>query len=92
MADEIRFDWDEANVGHIARHHITPIEAEQAVLNGAEIDLQLVDDEERLIVVGRANPGRFLTIAWGVPERCDSRHHRLGFNEGRRGRILETEG
>lgn len=63
MADAIRFDWDSANVGHLARHNIRPLEAEEAVLNSAEIDLQLVDDEERLIVVGVTKSGRFLTIA-----------------------------
>lgn len=33
MADEIRFDWDEANIGHIARHGVTPEEAEESMLN-----------------------------------------------------------
>lgn len=26
---EIEFDWDEANIGHLARHKVLPEEAEQ---------------------------------------------------------------
>jgi hypothetical protein len=32
-ADGIEFDWDEANMRHIARHGVTPEEAEEAVTN-----------------------------------------------------------
>jgi len=28
-APEIEFDWDEANIGHVARHSALPEEAEQ---------------------------------------------------------------
>jgi hypothetical protein len=30
---EIEFDWDEANIGHLARHSVLPGEAEQVILN-----------------------------------------------------------
>lgn len=30
---EVEFDWDEANVGHVARHSVLPNEAEQVILN-----------------------------------------------------------
>jgi hypothetical protein len=30
---EIEFDWDEANIGHVARHSVMPEEAEQVILN-----------------------------------------------------------
>ena len=30
---EIEFDWDEANIGHVARHSVLPEEAEQVILN-----------------------------------------------------------
>ena len=31
--DEIEFDWDEANIGHVARHKVLPDEAEQVIVN-----------------------------------------------------------
>ncbi|HXE10619.1 MAG TPA: BrnT family toxin [Bryobacteraceae bacterium] len=65
MADEIEFDWDEDNVNHLARHNVTSPEAEQAVLNGSiEIAYQIVEDEQRYVIVGRSNAGRFLTLVW----------------------------
>ena len=30
----VGFEWDDNNEGHLARHGITPDEAEQVVLNG----------------------------------------------------------
>ena len=30
---EIEFDWDEANIGHVALHSVLPEEAEQVILN-----------------------------------------------------------
>ena len=33
MADEWKFEWDAANVSHIARHKVTQQEAEQALRN-----------------------------------------------------------
>ena len=32
MSDS-QFDWDEANIGHIALHGITTLEAEQCILD-----------------------------------------------------------
>jgi uncharacterized protein len=65
VADELGFDWDDANSGHIARHGITPEEGEQAMLNiPVEIDYQVIDGEERFVAVGMTRAGRFLTIVW----------------------------
>jgi uncharacterized DUF497 family protein len=33
MARAAKFDWDDANAGHIARHGVTPEEVEQAFAN-----------------------------------------------------------
>jgi hypothetical protein len=30
---EIEFDWDEANIGHVAPHSVLPEEADQVILN-----------------------------------------------------------
>lgn len=59
----IEFDWDKANVNHLARHNVHPEEAEQAICNGSvEINYQVVDGEEQYAVVGRTNRARFLTL------------------------------
>jgi uncharacterized DUF497 family protein len=57
------FDWDEGNRKHIAKHRVTPAEAEQVVL-GDPIDLTLEssDGEERIVQVGATNQGRILLV------------------------------
>ncbi len=53
MAEAPEFDWDEANVEHIARHRITREEVEQVFKNGiADIDFQSHGDEERTVCLG----------------------------------------
>lgn len=65
MAHEIRFDWDEANTSHLARHNVRREEAEQAVLNGfVELEVQAMGQEERYVVVGHTNRARFLTLVF----------------------------
>lgn len=65
MAHGIEFDWDKENLNHLARHNISRREAEEVILNGfIEIDYQVVDVEERFLVVGLTNSGRFLTLVW----------------------------
>jgi uncharacterized DUF497 family protein len=42
-ADGIEFDWDEANLRHVARHGVTPEEAEEVVANDPlELEPQVV--------------------------------------------------
>lgn len=49
------------------RHDITPDEAEQAILNGfVEIEFHVINDEDRWLIVGVSEAGRFLTIVWTV--------------------------
>lgn len=63
VADEIRFDWNDANIGHLARHNVNPEEAEQALRNGpVEIEYQDIGGEKRYVDIGRTNRGRFLTL------------------------------
>ena len=65
MAEQITFDWDEGNLNHIARHNVRRAEAEEVILNGfVEIDYQVMGGEERLLVIGQTNSGRFLTLLW----------------------------
>jgi uncharacterized protein len=63
VADEIRFDWDEANVEHIARHGVTREEAEQVIDNGPlELKPQVIEGEERFPNVGLTDAGRWLVV------------------------------
>ena len=60
------FDWDEANLAHIARHNVTPEEAEQVVLGfPLDMELQIADEsdgEERLLQIGETAKGRILQL------------------------------
>ena len=43
-APEIDFDWDEANIGHVARHGVLPDETEQVILNDPlDLGMEIVD-------------------------------------------------
>ncbi len=60
------FDWDEANQRHLARHKVTPQEAEEVVLgNPLDIELQTAEGsggEERILHVGETRKGRILEL------------------------------
>jgi hypothetical protein len=60
------FDWDEANLAHIARHSVTPEEAEQVLLGfPLDMELQIADEsngEERLLQIGETAKGRILQL------------------------------
>lgn len=57
------FDWDEANISHIALHNVTPEEAEEVIKKfPIEIDYQIVDGEERTELLGMTNSVRLLTV------------------------------
>jgi uncharacterized protein len=57
------FDWDEANVSHIAKHSITPEEAEE-VLGSDPMDVaeQEHDHEVRLMQIGITKRMRVLIV------------------------------
>ncbi len=62
------FDWDRANVAHIARHGITPEECEEAYRNGPMvIQLQERGREVRRLCLGETDAARLLTFV--VTER-----------------------
>ena len=47
---EIEFDWDEENIGHVARHRVLPEEAEQVILNDpVDLGMEIVKGEERCL-------------------------------------------
>jgi hypothetical protein len=57
------FDWDEANIAHIAEHNVLPSEAEEAV-TGKPIYLnyQVKSDEDRFMQIGETSAGRVLVV------------------------------
>ena len=56
---EIEFDWDEANIGHVARHSVLPKEAEQVILNDpVDVGMEIVEGEERYLNLGATVHGR----------------------------------
>jgi len=59
----MQFEWDDANRAHIARHRISPDEAEHVLLNDPlDLDIQSVDGEERFTQVGETSTRRILLI------------------------------
>ena len=57
------FDWDDENRAHIARHGVTPEEAEQVLAN-APLDggVQDHDGEDRFVEVGMTDAMRLLVV------------------------------
>ena len=43
---ELEFDWDEANIGHMARHSVIPEEAEQVIFNDPVISTSARQPED----------------------------------------------
>ncbi len=63
MGLEIEFDWDDANIAHIARHGVFTDKAEQVIRNNpVEVGMETVDEEERYISVGATARGRILLV------------------------------
>lgn len=61
----MEFAWDAENRKHIARHAITPKEAEEAALiEPLEAAVQQHESEERVLCFGRTKAGRLLTILY----------------------------
>jgi uncharacterized DUF497 family protein len=57
----LQFDWDVHNIEHIAKHDVTPEEAEEVILGDPlDIGFDIVDGEERWSYLGDTNDGRIL--------------------------------
>jgi uncharacterized DUF497 family protein len=60
---EVDFDWDEANIGHVARHRVLPEEAEQVILNSPlDLGMESPEGEERNASLGATARGRVLLV------------------------------
>lgn len=55
------FEWDEANTEHIARHQVTPEEAEEVF--GGQYMIRKTR-EERYIALGQTEEGRYLAVVF----------------------------
>ena len=62
---KLGFDWDGADLAYIARHAVTPDEAEE-VVSGASLPLETEEraGEERHAELGITSKGRLLIVAW----------------------------
>jgi len=60
----IQFDWDNANIGHIAKHDVTTEEAEEVLgSDPLERDPEVSEDgEERWSYLGETARGRLLYV------------------------------
>ena len=64
----MEFDWDRANVEHIARHGVRPEEVEEAFANDPLLVLTIQErsGEERFLCAGRTRNGRPLQFVYTV--------------------------
>ncbi len=68
MRATMQFDWNEAITSHIARHHITPEEAEQVIENDSfDGGSAFLNGELRRVHIGETDMGRVLAVV--VTER-----------------------
>ncbi len=65
MDRAVKFDWNDANVGHIAKHGVTPDEVEQAFANHPlALAVQKRGGETRTLCAGRTDTGRVLQFVY----------------------------
>lgn len=59
---EIEFDWDEANIGHVARHSVVPQEAEQVILNDpVDVGTEIVEGGSAISTLARLFKAAFFS-------------------------------
>lgn len=57
------FQWDEANLSHIAIHSVTRAEAEEVIYNNPlDLEVQSRNGEKRIRHLGATNRGRVLFV------------------------------
>jgi len=57
------FSWDDENREHIAKHAVTPEQAEE-VVRGARAPFPQQQDDEKLVVWGAMATGRYLQVIY----------------------------
>jgi uncharacterized DUF497 family protein len=68
MSRAAKFDWDDGNAAHIARHGVAPAEVEQAFANDplAVLAVQKRGGEERVLCAGLTDEGRPLQFVYTI--------------------------
>lgn len=58
------FEWDDANIGHLARHGIDPEEAEEAMCDAKRVRTEAYNTpfEKRYAIIGKTSGGRILFV------------------------------
>jgi uncharacterized DUF497 family protein len=65
------FDWDDANVAHLARHSVSAQEAEECYRNDPLIvEEQLFNGEERYLALGETFAARRLAFVFTLRSGC----------------------
>ncbi len=61
-----KFDWDEANIAHIARHDVTPGEVEEAFRDPFQVllDMGSRGGEFRYVMLGETTDRRVLRVVF----------------------------
>ena len=79
---EIEFDWDEANIGHVARHNVLPEEAEQVILNNpVDLGMDMVEGEERYLNLGATAKHRYSSRGDYMARRSGARGNGVRTNQ-----------
>lgn len=63
LKDIAGFEWDEANISHIAKHKVTPEETEDVFFDKKNVqydDVKHSAVEKRFIIIGKTTKGRLL--------------------------------
>jgi uncharacterized DUF497 family protein len=66
VATRLSFDWDEANISHVARHGVTQAEAEEIVRGAAAVVESDRHGESRAVVIGDTAGGRTLVVVFAA--------------------------
>ena len=83
MADDPSFDWNAANLNHIARHRIGPADVAQAFANETiDLNYEVSEGEERWTSVGHTDGLRIIVIVWTM--RGDAIRTVTAFDAGAR--------
>ena len=63
------YQWDEGNIAHLAKHNVSPAEAEQ-VINNHPLDLerQIRGNEQRMPQLGKTDAGHILVVVTTMRE------------------------
>jgi uncharacterized DUF497 family protein len=61
------FDWDAANVGHILRHDVAPVEVEEVMdRTHVIIPAKAIEGENRWKLFGKTASGRYLVVVFTI--------------------------